>query len=435
MSQETKTNLSKYLSNYIREVGKSKTLQLNEISRDLESKGQTIYKFGFGESPFPIPSFIVESLKKHSERKEYLNVQGYPELLKSIAQFHSKVDKIKIDPKSVLIGPGSKILIYNIMNTFKQANILIPVPAWVSYGPQAKLCGHNIVRIHSSYENRWRVMPDELETACKENSSLPLVLILNYPGNPDGLGYTEQELKALADVLRKYNVTVISDEIYGLLHHEGKHISLARYYPEGTIITTGLSKWCGAGGWRLGVCILPEELSTNFKASLVGVNSETFSCATTPVELASVEAYSDIERVEKELVYQRKVFSAVGSECQKLLSKAGVKVHPPEGGFYLYIDFSNFKDKFSKMGIKDCTSMTAKVLQETGVAILPGDAFGARENEFTARLAYVDFNGRKAIEASHKLGLDKPIDNSFLTTNCGKTIEGIQKLTEWLQKS
>ena len=148
------------------------------------------------------------------------------------------------------------------MASFKKASVLIPSPAWVSYEPQAQLIGHSITRIITNTENKWRVTPEGLdEAASRSPDNTQKILILNTPGNPDGLIYRQDELEELAMVMKKWNILVIADEIYALLtldYAHGTFKSLAAFYPEGTIITTGLSKWSGAGGWRLGLLFLPD---------------------------------------------------------------------------------------------------------------------------------------------------------------------------------
>lgn len=435
MNQAIKQNLSTLISSSIRKVDKSETLLLNELSRELEASGKQVFKLGFGESPFPPPQFVIEALTKNSSRKDYTKVQGLPELCSAIASFHSKFHSMDIKSDNVLVGPGSKILIFNILQCFKKANVIISVPAWVSYEPQAHLVGHNVIRLKTTYGNRWRVLPEDIEKTCGnlKEKNIPMILILNYPGNPDGLTYTATELKELSHVLKKYNVLVIADEIYGPLHHEGKHETLAKYYLEGTIITTGLSKWCGAGGWRLGVVILPDELTGDFKECLVGINSETFSCASTPVQLAAIEAYKNGEKIYKELAYHRKILSSLGNKCQKMLMEADIKVHKPQGGFYLYLDFSSYRDKLKSLNINSNQKLCQSLLKDTGVAILPGDAFGADISDLTARLAYVDFDGEVVLNKCMQQELNKDLGEEFLQANCGKVIAGVQNISDWIK--
>src|SRR5438105_7463733 len=246
----------------LRAVEKSQTLLLNEQSRAIEDRGREVFKFGFGQSPFPPLDAAVEALRAHVGAKDYSPVQGLLELRTRVAEFHCSVDQIDVDAEQVLVAPGSKVLIYAVLTAFKRADVLIPSPAWVSYEPQARLLGHTPIRVATSFEERWRVRPDAIAAAVlrKVDQRVPSVLILNHPGNPDGLGYADDELRELAQACRAHNILVVSDEIYGLLDHAGAHVSLARHYPEGAIVTGGLSKWCGAGGWRLGIAMLPTTM-------------------------------------------------------------------------------------------------------------------------------------------------------------------------------
>ncbi len=138
--------------------------------------------------------------------------------------------------------------------------------------------GRQIRWVPTRPENDWRLMPEELDPLCKDDPSRPRIVILNYPSNPTGDSYTLDELKALVKVARKSKVLLISDEIYGELHHRGQHVSIARFYPEGTII---MSKWCGAGGWRLGTFVFPQSLHWLLDAMAV-VASETFPSPVPP---------------------------------------------------------------------------------------------------------------------------------------------------------
>ncbi len=137
--------------------------------------------------------------------------------------------------------------------------------------------------------------PENLKESSQFKEYKDSILILNYPGNPDGLTYTEDKLKAIANYTRDANMLVISDEIYGLLDHAMSHNSFANYYPERTITTTGLSKWCGAGGWRFGAALLSDGISVDLKQTLIGIGSETYSCAPSPVQIAAKEAYRSFQ--------------------------------------------------------------------------------------------------------------------------------------------
>lgn len=420
-----------HYSKYLRIVEKSQTLLLNEQSRNIEQSGKKVYKFGFGQSPFLPPQHVIDALKTNAHRKDYSPVQGIPSLREAVAEFHRQIDGIEVSAENVLIAPGSKILIYAVLAAFTKADLLVCAPAWVSYVPQANMLGHGVITIPTSFNGRWRLTPEALAKAVanKKDKNVPSVLILNYPGNPDGLSYNESELSAIADVARKNNILVISDEIYGLLHHTGKHVSLAKYYPEGTIVTGGLSKWCGAGGWRLGTAIVPSALGADFKATLLGIASETYSCAPMPVQLAACEAYKGSAETMEYIKLQRRVLAAIGNECAKRLQSKGINVHKPEGGFYLFPDFTPVSGKLLAKGIETSQAVCETLLADTGVALLPGTAFGMDEKQLSARLAYVDFDGVSVLAAAQK---EAVIDVRFLSKYCAHQLEGIDSLCEWI---
>jgi len=421
-------------SDHYRKVHTSQTLLLNEQSKLLENQGRDIFKFGFGQSPFPPIPIAIDHLKDCAGAKDYSAVQGMPMLREHIARFHQEAEGIDISADRVVVAPGSKILIYTVLTMFEKADILIPAPAWVSYTPQAVLSGHTPIPVNSTFQEKWRVTPDAIERAIKtkKNSQLPTVLIINFPGNPDGLTYGLNELNNIAEVCRRHHILVIADEIYGLLHHQGEHTSFSHVYPEATIVTGGLSKWCGAGGWRLGIAMLPEKLNGEFKNNLLGIASETYSCTATPIQMAACAAYQWNENTQTYLFHQRRLLSFIGNWIARKLIETGVQVHLPEGGFYLFLDFSRFFEKLHKNGITTSQLFCEKLLAETGVALLPGDAFGLAAAFISARMAYVEFNGNDALAASKMVRNEDLLTEDLLKTVFEKTARGVNILCSWL---
>ncbi len=405
----------------LRKVEESQTLLINTQSKLMEAQDRDVIKFGFGQSPFLPPKKVVDVLRASAHHKAYSSVQGDHELRLRIAQFHKAHNGLSVHPDDILIAPGSKILLYSIMLAFEKADIMIPQPAWVSYAPQAKLAGHHIIKLHTSFEQRWRLRPEVIHEAISQKQYGPTIMIFNYPGNPDGLSYTVSELEAIASAVRAHDILVISDEIYGLLHHEGRHHSLSVFYPEKTITTTGLSKWCGAGGWRLGVALLYDGIPEDFKKVLIGIGSETYSCAPTPVQIAAREAYANYQDITGYLERQRGILSTLGNHCARALNAADIRVHAPEGGFYLFPDFSRYREHLHKAGIENSTALCRRLLDDTGVALLPASAFGFEDTLLAARLAYVDFE-----EPPEAEGFD-------LHRNAPKVVEGIRRICSWVK--
>jgi aspartate aminotransferase len=409
----------------------SDTLAINEKSKQLIKSGKSIYRFGLGQSPFPVPEIVVNALRLYAPQKDYLDVKGLPQLRDAVADFHRKKDLINFSPDNIMIGPGSKELLFLAQLVFA-GEILITSPSWVSYLPQAKILNKEIRIIHAKQEDNWCITSNELRKVCEENST-PKLLILNYPGNPDGMTYSEELLKEIADVARKYKVIILSDEIYGQIHHQGNHISIARFYPEGTIVSSGLSKWCGAGGWRLGTFSFPESLTWLMKGMTI-VASETYTSVSAPIQYAAVQAFSGDILIEDYLWHVRRILAQLGKNCAKILREVGITLHDPLGGFYLFPDFEPLKDLLKRKNVTTATELCNKLLDEMGVALLPGTAFNSPKETLTVRMAYVDFDGAKALSASKNIPLSETFPNDFCEIWCSNVIIGTNKIVEWIKQ-
>lgn len=417
----------------IRGLGKSPTLAINELSKKLSAQGKKIYRMGLGQSPFPVPEPVVEALRYHAGEKDYLNVNGLEQLRKAVAKFHRQKDDADAKADRVLIGPGSKELMF-LMQLVFYGEIILPTPCWVSYAPQAKIIGRHIMFVPTSFEDEWRITPDQLGEylASEHDKYKPRLMVLNYPANPDGGTYPAEELKEIAKIAMQYEMIILSDEIYGQLHHEGEHVSIAKYYPEGTIISSGLSKWCGAGGWRLGTFSFPPRLDRLLEA-MAAVASETYTSVSAPIQYAAVRAFRGGIQIERYLWRARKILSFIAKRLTKIFRDSGIKTIEPKGGFYLFLDFSNLKDDFAKAGIKTSEELCKRLLNESGVAILAGSAFGRPREELTARLSYVNFDGAKALAASERFNLGDDLPEEFGEIHLFGVFEGAQKIVEWME--
>jgi len=424
-----KAQFQHFLNLNVRGLGVSATLAINEKSNSLKKEGKKIIKFGLGQSPFPVPSQVVEELRKNAFQKDYLPVKGLPKLRETIAEFNFKVEKVSYSPDNIMIGPGSKELIF-LLQLVYYGDLIIPTPSWVSYSPQAKIIGRHVHWVETKKENQWRLTPEKLEEICSSDPDKPRIVILNYPSNPTGYTYPLDRLKQLAQVARKYQVILVSDEIYGLLHHNNQHVSIARFYPEGTIISSGLSKWCGAGGWRLGTFSFPENLSW-LQNALAVVASETFTSTSAPIQYAAIKAFELGQELEEYLNNSRKVLKSIAKSLTHKLNEMYVDVQLPHGAFYLFPDFDYYRDKLLKIGVSNSYELCQKVLENTGVALLPGSDFGREKNELTCRLAYVDFNGSQALNYVQNINQNSLNDND-LKEFCPNISEASEKLGNWL---
>ncbi len=415
----------------VRGLPPSATLAINERSDQLRTQGLKIYKMGLGQSPFPVPEIIIDELKRNAFQKDYLPVKGLLELRRAVAEHHNRTFGIDCTEDDVLIGPGSKELMF-ILQLVYYGDIVIPTPAWVSYAPQAQIIGRQIRLLHTHAKNGWRLTPEQLDELCKSDPSRPRIVVLNYPSNPTGTTYSLEELQAIAEIANQYRVILLSDEIYGKLHHEDEHHSIVPLYSEGTIFSGGLSKWCGAGGWRLGLFVFPKCLRWLQDAMAV-VASETFTSTSAPIQYAAVRAFQESEEIDQYLYQVRRILRSVGRKLMSLFKDSEVNVLSPQGGFYLFPDFKEYDEKLKSRGITTSHEFCEHLLEETGIAILPGRDFGRVPEELTARLAYVNFEGKKALEAANQIPFALPLDDNFLYSYCSGPVVAIEILCNWLK--
>jgi aspartate aminotransferase len=418
----------------VRGLGQSATLAINDRVRELRLQGKEIFDLGLGQSPFPVPGSVVEALKLNAEEKNYLPVKGLPELRQAVARFHRRKDHVNVQSDHVMIGPGSKELMFLLQMVF-YGEIIVPTPCWVSYVPQATILGKKIRLLHTTYEDNWKVTPEHLNQLFEEEHDVyrPRILVLNYPDNPTGGSYTPEELKEIAEIAKRFEIVLLSDEIYGQLHHRGEHRSVAHYYRKGTIISSGLSKWCGAGGWRLGTFAFPKSMNWLMEA-MASVASETYTSVSAPIQYAAIRAFRGGIDIERYLWHARRILSALGNRMAGMLTDAGARVHPPVGAFYLFPDFSPLAEGLARQGIKNSRDLCERLLQDTGVATLPGVVFERQPQELTARLSYVNFEGSKAMAASETVSLNGELPENFLRVHCNNSLKAAGRITDWISK-
>jgi len=400
----------------------SSTLRINEISNKLLDEGKNIYKFGLGQSPFPVPEILIETLKKNAHQKDYLNVSGLLKLREVVAKYHSKKNLYNYSEDNVIIGPGSKELIFQCQMVTEMP-LLLPKPSWVSYEPQAKILKKDVNWIDTSKNTNWHLSANALRDYCKNNKYKNQLLILNSPNNPTGTN--NEELEELSIICKENNIIVISDEIYTELDFNGNYHSISHFYPEGTIISSGLSKWCGAGGWRVGTLIFPKELKI-IHDSVRSLASETFTSVSAPIQYAAVKAYT--EDHSEYLNNSRTILKKVADFVYDQLSEIGIECIRPQGGFYILCDFSKII-KHNNI-INNATTLCEQVLQNTGFAMLPGKNFGIEDEKLITRMAFVDFDGNKALSFMKDNSSIRDDDFNELFP---KINEGIQNLKSWLK--
>jgi aspartate aminotransferase len=403
------------LKDLVKNLKPSSTLLINETSRKLEEQGKKIYKFGFGQSPFKVPENVVRELKDNAHQNKYLPMQGLSELRNAVAKYTSKKKNYDYKSENVIIGPGSKELMF-LLHVIFDGEIILPAPSWVSYAPQAILGRNKVQILQTKRENNWFPTASEIEEIILKDKNKNYLLFLNSPNNPSG--QICENLEEIASIAEKYNLIILSDEIYSELSFMDNYQSISNFCPEKTIISTGLSKWCGAGGWRLGYFLVPDSL-IEIKNMINVLASETFSAVSAPIQYAAIKAY---EKDHSNYINKSKnILSAVGNYVYENLRSNKVLINKPQGGFYLMPEFLNKKFNSS-------SDMCDSILNDTGVALLPGSDFGFDQTKMLARLSFTDFDGQ---EFMNKIEDNQKIDNDKINEFAPKIVEGVDKLKKW----
>ena len=407
--------MENYYKKHIKSLKPAATLAINEKCKNLRAQGKKVFNFGFGGSPFSIPDKIVLALQNNAHKKEYLPSIGLKELREVIAKYINQKTNNSYEKDDIIIGPGTKQLMFLLQLGF-DGEFIFPTGSWVSYEPQAKIAKNKVHWIKTSKENNWFPTPEEIEKKIKSIKSKNIILFLNSPNNPSGA--VCKNLKEIAGVAKKNNIIILSDEIYTQLQFDGKYNSISEFYPEGTIISSGLSKWLGAGGWRLGFFAVPNKLRKILEMIRI-LSSESLSAVSAPIQYAAVEAFSN--DYSEYLNGTRNILFSVGNYVYNNLKSNKVLINPPQGGFYVMPEFLNSKFKTSE-------EMCDDIIKKTGVALLPGSDFGFKPSKMLTRLSYTDFDGEaflKNVDSSKKL------DDDIIKKYAPNIVEGTSRLSEW----
>ena len=382
----------------------SPTLGINERVHALRAEGRRIDHFGFGESPFPVPERLADALRAHATAKSYLPVAGLPALREAVLAHQERLTGCDPERFDAIVAPGSKLLLFAAQMAVP-GDLLLPVPSWVSYAPQAAMLGQRVLPVRTDSSDAGFRLPaaavDEAVANARAIGRDPTKLLINFPNNPSGLTLAPGALEEIAEACRRHGLVLISDEIYGRTSYDHDYRSAAAVAPELAVVTTGLSKHLSLGGWRLGVALVPRGVGDLFDR-LLHIASETWSCVAAPVQLAAIEAYAGHDDVEAYVRDTTDVHALVNRRVAASLRDDGVEVAMPQGGFYTWPDFAPV------LGHRYPTSteLARALLEEAGIAALPGTGFGEDASRLRLRLAACDYDGAAALRAWREAASD-----------------------------
>jgi aspartate aminotransferase len=369
----------------------SATLRMNEAVATRRAAGQRKTPLGFCEASFPLPTTLREELARAATRTEYAPVLGLPALRAAIATYLTRTRGLTATPSTVAVGPGSKPMLYALLCVLA-GDALIPTPSWVSYAPQARLAGKSVYRVATDPSDNHRLTREALDEALRAARATggdPRLLVVNTPSNPTGGMFAVADVEAIAAWARGEGITIFSDEIYAELAHGWRpHTSPAQFYPDGTIVTGGMSKAFSAGGWRLGYAALPATPEgERLMAAVRSLASELWSSAATPLQQAAIAAFTYDDAMERYVRRSAQVHAHAVARLHASLVAARVRCPRPAGAFYLYPDFSPWREPLANQGITTSTELATHLLDHWDVATLPASDFGESPDALRLRLA------------------------------------------------
>ena len=337
-----------------------------------------IKKLTLGEPDFTTPDHVKEAAKAAIDANEshYTGMSGLLELRQAASQFVNEKYNLSYDPETeILVTIGATEALSATLTAILEEGdkVLLPAPAYPGYEPIVNLVGAEIVEIDTT-ENDFVLTPEMLEKAILKQGNQLKAVILNYPANPTGVTYSREQMAALADVLKKYDVFVVCDEVYSeLTYTEQPHVSIAEFLPEQTIVINGLSKSHAMTGWRLGFTFAPAA----FTAQLIKSHQYLVTAANTMAQFAGVEALTagkdDAEPMKREYIERRDYII-------EKMTELGFKIIKPDGAFYIFAKIPAGYNQDSFAFLKDFA-------QKKAVAFIPGAAFG-QYGEGYVRLSY-----------------------------------------------
>lgn len=384
------------LSDRLNRLAPSATLAMSQKSGEMKAQGIDVINMSVGEPDFNTPDHIKEAAKKAIDENysRYSPVPGYIELRKAIVEKLKKENGLEYSTNEILVSNGAKQSVCNTVMALVNdgEEVIIPAPYWVSYPQMVKLAGGEPVIVEAGFEQNFKMTPEQFEAAITPKTRM---LILCSPSNPTGSVYSEEELRGLAEVIKRHEgLYVLADEIYEHINYVGKHSSIAHIegMRERTIIVNGVSKAYAMTGWRIGFIAAPEWIVKGCNKLQGQYTSGPCSVSQKAAETAYTTSQECVETMRKAFERRRDLIVELAKDIP------GLEVNKPEGAFYLFPKCSSFFGKsYNGKKIENSTDLAMFLLEVGHVATVGGDAFG---DPYCFRMSYAtsDDNIREAMK-------------------------------------
>ena len=362
----------------VNRIAPSPTVAISSLALDLRTAGRDVIGLATGEPDFDTPPHVTEAAIRaiHDGHTKYTQVDGIPELKAAIVAKFARENGITVTPENISVGTGGKQVLFNALMATVQAGdeVVIPAPYWVSFAGIVEVAGGTPVYVTSSFADGLKMTPDRLAAAITPRTRW---VIVNSPSNPTGMGYSADELRALADVIRPHRqVMVLSDDLYEHLVYDGVEFStLAALAPDmaDRIMTlNGVSKSYCMTGWRIGFAAAPAPLVK----AMAKLQSQSTSC---PNSIAQHAAIAALDGPTDFIAENNAAFARRRARVLAALNAMdGVTCPAPDGAFYAFADISGLIGRARPDGklIETDSDLAAALLELGDVAVVPGVAFG-----------------------------------------------------------
>lgn len=372
------------LSDRINNLSTSQTLAMAAKARELKSQGLDIIGLSLGEPDFETPDYVKQAAIDaiNENYNSYTPVDGYVELKDAIIHKFKRDNNLDYNRQQIVVSTGAKQSLANVALVMLNEGdeVLLPCPYWVSYAEMVKLAEGVPVEIETSIENDFKLTPEQLEAAITPKTKM---IWYSSPCNPSGSVYSKEELRGLADVLKKYpNIIIVSDEIYEHINYVGEHESMAQFEDmyDRTVTVNGVSKAFAMTGWRIGYIGAPEFIARACNKMQGQITSGANCIAQRAVITALNEPPSRVQYMIDEFKNRRELILNLLGEIQ------GFKTNEPEGAFYVFPNISyHFGKTIKGKLINDSADFSMLLLEQAQVATVSGDAFG---NPDCIRISY-----------------------------------------------
>lgn len=410
-------------------VAVSATLAANEALNHRRRAGLPVLPLAFGEAGLPVLPVLERELATAAGRGAYGPVAGSDALRQAAAGYWRRRG-LPADPGLIVAGPGSKPLLYGLLLALGGGGVVVPQPSWVSYAAQTRLLGTEPIFVPTPEGEGGVPDPDALREAVSTRRAAGgdvRCVVVTLPDNPTGTLARPGTMRRMCEIARELDLLILADQIYRDLVFD-QHIDFpcpSRYAPERTVITTALSKNLALGGWRIGVALLPEALS-GLRDHLAGVASEIWSSTSGPTQQAAAYAFTEPPEVLDRVTASRRLHEAMVRAMAARFTAAGARVIPPQGGFYLYPDFEDLRDR---LGVRTSAELAGLLLDRYGVGVLPGSVFGDHPEALRIRVAISLLYGETDEQRHSALTAEDPLRLPWIAASLDRATEVLTDLT------